>query len=197
MLKIEARQLRPAAIPALAATLGLLAVLATHWSQRESASLREARAQVQRRLQDEAAAATRHHHAQLVHARMQAWVRRGLFEPPDRFRWIAAVGRARGAAQLPTVDYEFTAAASTARQVDAAPASVGPRISDTRLTLRVGLTQEAQLLTFLRALEAEPGGALRVRSCEIKRLAEVSVPSVALDAQCELSVLNAEPSDKT
>lgn len=197
MFKIDAQRLRRFAIPALAAVLGVLAMLSTQWAKRETAALREARARLERRQHDEAASATRHRHAQAIRERMQVWTRRGLFEPSDRFRWIEALGHARNAAQLRSVGYEFATAASPVALHDTAQPPPGPRLSETRLTVHAQLAHEEQLLRFLRALDAEPGGALRVRTCEMRRLADMSDPSVILDAQCELSVFNAQPMDKT
>lgn len=197
MFKIDARRLRRFAIPALAAVLGVLAILSIQWARRESTALLETLTRIERRQQDDAAVATLQRHAQSIDARMQAWARRGLFEPPDRFRWIGAVGRARDAARLPSVDYEFAASASTATPGDGAQAPPGSSLAELHLTVRVRLAHEGQLLTFFDALDAEPGGALRVRTCEIKRLPDASDSAALLDAQCELTVFNAHPLHKT
>lgn len=197
MLRISVSRVRLLTIPALTVVLGALAIAATQWAKHEAASLREARTRLERYIQQEAAHATRDRDAELLRARMQVWRQRGLFEVADRFRWIDAVRRARYAAQLRSVDYEFAGAESSAPSQDVAPRSSGSLLAQTRLTVRVPLADEAQLLTFLRTLDAEPGGVLCVRSCEVRRLAGASDATTLLEAQCEFSVWNALPVDET
>lgn len=197
MRKISPSHRRLIAIPALTVVLGALAIVAAQWAKHEAALLRDARTQLERRIQEGAAHATHDRQSESLRARMQAWRHRGLFEVADRFRWIDAVGRARHAAQLRSVDYEVASVEAPASSRNMATGSAGSRLAEMRMTVRLRLADEAQLLTFLSTLEAEPGGMLCMRTCEIRQVTVASDASTPLEAQCELSVWNARPVDQT
>ena len=113
----------------------------------------------------------------------------GFVGPGQRVNWVDALRAAAEEARLPGVQYQI--AAETALPLPP-PGATG--LLHSPMTLEVQLLHEADLLRFLRALQARRAGVSLLEACTLERLGSAAEPpraDVNLRAECRLSWITA------
>ncbi len=114
----------------------------------------------------------------------RAWQARGLMGGYGRLDWLQAAQNADKAAGLYGFSYEVEPPKPAP---DALAAGLG--LAQTVMKLKLPLLVESDLDRFLSALQAQPVGLVRVRSCSLTRTGPLPPPPLnrpGLMADCEL-----------
>jgi hypothetical protein len=105
-------------------------------------------------------------------ARFQALKSKGYIGPEQRLDWIETIARIKAARRIIKLDYEF----APQRPVDAAllpggASAGGFEIMSSTMQLQLELLHEGELLAFLAELRDTVQALVKVRSCNIERIA--------------------------
>lgn len=162
--------------------LALGSALAAHLRLAEARAARlraeqELLAQQQRLIRTEA------EHAEYL-ARLQRYrdiARRQMPLAEPRLEWLAQLRSATARRHVSALEYEFAAQVDTG----AAPRP-SPELRASRMSLRITLLHEEDLLGLLADLRAKPGTLLGVRACSIERIPPGEPMAAALRAACSI-----------
>ena len=166
----------------------LLAVAGVVWSLRLDAA---ALAAVEAQRTALAAAQTRQrqglHEARMIEQHIDAYralVARGFIGDENRLAWIEAAQLANREAGLYGLTYLLSPRAAAP-----APLAAGLPLQLTRMTVKMPILVETDLMHFLDALRARAPGVVRVERCTLARplgVSDVLSAEPALEAECEL-----------
>jgi hypothetical protein len=114
----------------------------------------------------------------------------GIVGPEQRHRWVAAIEAAVQARQILDLRYEFAPRAPIAVTEAATTGNRSPALAS-RMSLRMGLLHEEDLLRFLVDLAQATPAILRIQRCNLEPAAEGAWPA-RLHAECAVDWITLE-----
>lgn len=173
-MRLDAKTLRPLALPALAATAmlaaGVAAVVASNHLLAKARAERQTAAEDRRAAQDKLARATteeREIREKLVDYRRL--LDRGIIGDEQRLDWVDTISQIKNARRVH--DIKYTIAPQKAYEVQGAGPAGGEvefRVSELKLDMQ--LLHEEDMLAFLEDLQDQLKTHVMVRSCAVQRL---------------------------
>lgn len=122
----------------------------------------------------------------------------GFVGRESRLDWIETIRLAAKGLDLPNVSYSLEPQLEVVRPVESASPDTEIQIYLSRLELELGLVHELDLLQFVRRLEQEAPGLMKIDRCDLSRRAastEKLVAETNIVASCSLMMFSVITSD--